>query len=540
MVLYRPLADIDLGDLSTYGGKAARLGNALQLGCPVLPGIVLSTELYRRFMHQSRLKGEIASILSSMQPTVMAHFQAVEWAIRAAFQVRRMTDDVADILLAAWQEIGEQSIAVRSSATREDSPGQSFVGQHATYLDIDSQANLIKAVLGCWMSLFSAKALSYAQHFGVDLINSSMAIVLQPMIKRSQHGALFTVDPINGNPDRFIIEIQQGPRRGVHRLDPYERAPGELYHWSQLRHYALLLDEHETAFQAIEWIVAEEQLYLMRVRPVTSVPPYLPTADTQAAQSDAPLYLVRPPGNVHRLLRPFSWYHRSRSPMINAARFRLASKPFTRYASREEHYVKGYQYAREMPFSGERKEGQVGKLVQMALDIQALQSARTTDHKARSLLAETRPELDGLAKTKPSALRKHQLASYMRQVIEIETALWSQSTHIKHVAETLAGMFTRLHGRLFGDDPKRCQELLATADDRLSRSRAELRKRAQSEYADDQAAQEELESALETFQHLYLADDPQAEWQDICRLYVDREQFLSDWHRFQDDEQDKE
>ena len=84
----RRLREVTLADLGAVGGKAARLGDAHRVGCPVPPGVVLTTELYRRFMRQGGLAGEIASILSTMQPRVMAHFQAAEWAIRSAFACR--------------------------------------------------------------------------------------------------------------------------------------------------------------------------------------------------------------------------------------------------------------------------------------------------------------------------------------------------------------------------------------------------------------------------------------------------------------------
>ena len=75
---HRSLQEISLGDLPTCGGKAARLGEALRLGCPVPPGVVLTTELFSRFMLQGGLQGEVVSILSGMQPTTMHQFQAAE------------------------------------------------------------------------------------------------------------------------------------------------------------------------------------------------------------------------------------------------------------------------------------------------------------------------------------------------------------------------------------------------------------------------------------------------------------------------------
>ena len=120
--MYRRLNRVTMEHLAECGGKAARLGEAMRLGCPVPDGVVLFTELYRRFMRQGGLQGEIASILASMQPTVMHHFQAVEWAVRSAFAVRRLPDDLHAVIVEAWQSIGGGPVAVRSSATREDSP----------------------------------------------------------------------------------------------------------------------------------------------------------------------------------------------------------------------------------------------------------------------------------------------------------------------------------------------------------------------------------------------------------------------------------
>ena len=136
MALWRNLSDTTLDQVTAFGGKAARLGEAMALGCPVLPGIVLSTGLYRLVMRQGALQGEIATILSTMQPTALAQFQAVEWAIRSAFSVRKLPKDVTSTISQCWQILGRVPLAVRSSATWEDSPQHSFVGQHESFVHV--------------------------------------------------------------------------------------------------------------------------------------------------------------------------------------------------------------------------------------------------------------------------------------------------------------------------------------------------------------------------------------------------------------------
>ena len=223
------------------------------------------------------------------------------------------------------------------------------------------------------MSLYSAKALSYAQRFGVDLLQSSMAVLLQPMVTITQRGALFTVDPISGDAGRFLIEVQRGPKAGVHTLDPYTAEADEPPLWGRLRELGLLLDEKAAAYQAIQWVVDDEgQLALLRVRPVTGVPRFLPLSRGDQLSGVLPLALVAPEGLSARATQPFSWYHQSRSGMAGAAYLRQANRLLSPDVRRVERYVHGYLYERWEMFAGRITAGgalleTVQLLVRMAL-----------------------------------------------------------------------------------------------------------------------------------------------------------------------------
>jgi pyruvate,water dikinase len=532
MSLYGRLDEITFQHLAQYGGKAARLGEAKRLGCPVPPGVVLSTELFRRFMRQGGLFGEIASILATMQPSFFTHFQAVEWAVNAAFAVRRLPDDLARTILEAWDALGRQPLAVRSSATREDSPDQSFVGQHASFLGVRTEEDLLEAVLGCWRSLYSAKALSYAQRFGVDLPGSSMAVMLQPMVYPTSEGALFTVDPITGNPDVYVVEARQGAELQTLVLDPYQRSPAEPPHLSELRRWGLMLDEHHLAYQAIEWALTEERLYILRVRPVTGAPPYLPLSSADLDEVREPLMLNRPRGQRARALKPYSWYHRSRSGGLNAALMGNAHPLFWPYAHRSERYICGYLYARWAETGAWPRPQPKGPFSRLGLDLRRLQAARTLDRSFAELWKQRRPELEALRETRLSALDNPELARHLEQITEIEAVFWAQRSRLGNCGLALRDLMGRLHHAWLNEAPEACAPLLWTGSDQLSHCQEELCSLAQQPYASPEQAEQALDGFLARYGHLFPLDDPLEEWGDVTATQVDAALVRDMWQRW--------
>ena len=520
MTPFRPLNELSLEDVADFGGKAARLGEALRLGCPVPRGLVLSTELYRRFMHQGGLQGEIASILAGMQPTAMAHFQAAEWAIRGAFRVRRVPRQVTEAILEAYHSLGIPSVAVRSSATSEDSPQQSFVGQHFAALNVADEKAVIEAVVNCWMSLFSAKALSYAHHFGVDLLNSSMSVILQEIIVPASRGALFTVDPISGDPDVFLIEVQEGPRLGLYRLDPYERRAGESYVWSQLRHIGLLLDEHLCQYQTIEWALTQSQLYLLRVRPVTGVPACLPVTLEHVSLREGPLELVHPPAVTPRALPPYSWYDQSRGQQQRSAYFRRTDRLFARYSGRDDYYFRGYLYTRWRNGAVATRSEGLRELPLLLYALKRWYAARTLDREFRALCEEHHSKLEALNQLDLSTLSKEELSSHLWQIIDLDEAFLVQYGRLGQSPEVLAEIVTSFCRAW---DIESCEQStsLYTVDDQLSQRDRELCELAHADYVSDDAREEAFQAFFRRYRHLYLHGDPLDENQDISRVRDD-------------------
>ena len=110
---------------------------------------------------------------------------------------------------AAYGELGEGLVAVRSSACAEDSEAASFAGQQETYLNVFGGAEVSRRVADCWASFFSERALFYRAKKG-SLEDLGMAVVVQRMVEPAKSGVMFTVDPVQRRRDRMLVEAVFG------------------------------------------------------------------------------------------------------------------------------------------------------------------------------------------------------------------------------------------------------------------------------------------------------------------------------------------
>ena len=101
-------------------------------------------------------------------------------------------------------------VAVRSSATSEDSPDASFAGEHDTYLWVRGAEDVIDAVRRCWASLFTDRATCYRVEMGYDHRTVEMCVVIQKMVTPKAAGVAFTLDPTNGDRSQVAIDAAWG------------------------------------------------------------------------------------------------------------------------------------------------------------------------------------------------------------------------------------------------------------------------------------------------------------------------------------------
>ena len=97
-------------------------------------------------------------------------------------------------------------MAVRSSATAEDTEEASFAGMNETLLNVQGADAVVEAVRRCWSSLFGARTVFYRAKRGFSQAEMDIAIVVQRQILSTRAGVMFTIDPASGAADRLVIE----------------------------------------------------------------------------------------------------------------------------------------------------------------------------------------------------------------------------------------------------------------------------------------------------------------------------------------------
>ncbi|WP_026554659.1 PEP/pyruvate-binding domain-containing protein [Arthrobacter sp. 35W] len=216
MAFIREFGDISRSDVELAGGKGANLGDLVQAGLPVPPGFVLTTAAYTEFVEANGL-GEAILEAAAVDPAAGPEvFDAASAQIRALFAAGELPGVVALELRAAYQNLcdadggGDVAVAVRSSATAEDLASASFAGQQDTYLNIAGAHALLEAVVDCWASLWTGRAMAYRSREGLDPATVRLAVVVQKMVAAEASGVMFTANPANGRRNELVVSAAWG------------------------------------------------------------------------------------------------------------------------------------------------------------------------------------------------------------------------------------------------------------------------------------------------------------------------------------------
>ncbi|MFE8886990.1 PEP/pyruvate-binding domain-containing protein [Pseudarthrobacter enclensis] len=206
------LADVGRNDLALAGGKAVGLAGLIQAGLPVPPGFVLGTDAYGAFAEANGIDRSIVELAVVAPQAAPGDYAAASGRIRALFTGGEMPEDIAAELAAAYGLLGDGNVpvAVRSSATAEDLASASFAGQQETYLNVRGAEALARAVVDCWASLWTARAMAYRAREGVPPGDVRLAVVVQQMVEADAAGVMFTANPANGRRDQVVISAAWG------------------------------------------------------------------------------------------------------------------------------------------------------------------------------------------------------------------------------------------------------------------------------------------------------------------------------------------
>jgi phosphohistidine swiveling domain-containing protein len=201
-------SDPSARDVGTSGGKGSSLARLFQEGFPVPNGLVVTAQADRAFREgDPRLTSALAK-LDFERPEVLRQ-QCEE--IRGELRGRPLPPPLSQELSRRLPPLLSRGpVAVRSSSTLEDLAGAAFAGQHDTFLNRATVESVLDAVRLCFASLWEDRAVRYRHERGYGQQGASMAVVIQSMVASESAGVAFTVDPITGDPSRYLINSAWG------------------------------------------------------------------------------------------------------------------------------------------------------------------------------------------------------------------------------------------------------------------------------------------------------------------------------------------
>jgi pyruvate,water dikinase len=321
--------DIGLSDVSEVGGKGANLGEMYSLGIPVPNGFVVTSQAYFDFIAQNNLKIKIKNILDLVNIDDPDQLLSASKKIKALIKQGQIDDDTSISIMKAYKRLSEYGglkdvpVAVRSSATSEDSSDASFAGQQETFLHIIGEANVLEKVKACWASLFTPRAIFYRAKKKFDHFQTGIAVPVQRQIDSEVSGIIFTTNPVTNDKKQIIIEsiwglgeyIVQGKvtpdqivvdKTNHHIISqnnvsqdiqliespsgtkeapvPKSKAnkpkitPAQAVNLAKI---ALKLHNHYRKPQDIEFAIANKKIYIVQTRPITTIQSNQKSLDSQ-------------------------------------------------------------------------------------------------------------------------------------------------------------------------------------------------------------------------------------------------------------------
>ncbi|MCF0069470.1 phosphoenolpyruvate synthase [Dyadobacter sp. CY261] len=274
----------------TIGGKAKNLFRLKNLGMPVPRFVVIPWESLVAKLPDPVRNGSDEAMLHAIEQIVID----------------------CDLILALTKFFAEtRYFAVRSSAVGEDGGAFSFAGQLESHLYVTRQQMAVR-IKDVWRSAFSARVSAYRQHHGISGLQG-IAVIVQEMVEAESAGVAFGANPVTGNRDEKVINavfgIGEGLVSGELNADQFvlkgtdlhietahktQMSALDLEHGAgtviqdvptsnqhkpaltddQVRRIGGMLDQLEKAFgqpQDIEFAIANDQLYLLQTRPITTL-----------------------------------------------------------------------------------------------------------------------------------------------------------------------------------------------------------------------------------------------------------------------------
>ncbi|MGH8148634.1 MAG: phosphoenolpyruvate synthase [Steroidobacteraceae bacterium] len=214
-----PFEQLRMSDVETVGGKNASIGEMIgslaALGIRVPDGFATTAEAYRELLRHDGLGTRIREALTGLDVDDVERLATTGSRLRSWILETPFPPQLEAEVLAAYGRMRggrDISVAVRSSATAEDLPQASFAGQQETFLNVQGEAPMLRAMHEVFASLYNDRAIAYRVHQGFAHDSVALSAGIQHMVRTDlgSSGVMFTLDTDSGFRDVVLITAAYG------------------------------------------------------------------------------------------------------------------------------------------------------------------------------------------------------------------------------------------------------------------------------------------------------------------------------------------
>lgn len=213
--------EINLTDLPKVGGKNSSLGEMINVlsdsNIAVPGGFATTSDAFWFFIQHSNLEEKINNALNKLDVHDVFALQKTGSEIRQWVLDAPLPDALEQDIRHAYQQLTKKygdkaTYAIRSSATAEDLADASFAGQQETYLNIQGEDAILKAIKAVFSSLYNDRAIAYRVHHGFDHHNVALSAGIQLMVRSdlASSGVMFTIDTESGFENAIFVTSAYG------------------------------------------------------------------------------------------------------------------------------------------------------------------------------------------------------------------------------------------------------------------------------------------------------------------------------------------
>lgn len=209
MQFIKSFTQVNKDSVNIAGGKGASLGEMTQAGIAVPPGFIILASAFDEFLKTTDINIAINSILKTVDSNVIHTIDNASKQISSLILGIVIPDNIVAEIILAFKKLDTEFVAVRSSATAEDSKKAAWAGQLDTFLNT-TEETILENIKKCWASLFSPRAIFYRFEQNLQSHEISVGVVVQKMVNSEISGIAFSVHPVTQDKNQLIIEAGLG------------------------------------------------------------------------------------------------------------------------------------------------------------------------------------------------------------------------------------------------------------------------------------------------------------------------------------------